>query len=513
MPNNLARGRKAEPQIVEYKTAGPTIDRFHASDAFARAIMGPFGSGKSSACVMEIMRRAGEQAPAPDGKRYTRFAVIRNTYPELQTTTVATFKQWVRGVGKWNHNPPISYTLKTGDLDLEVIFLALDSEEDLKKLLSLELTGAWLNECRETPKALFDAVTARVGRFPAKSIGGPTWSGVILDTNPPADDHWFFRLFESERPEGFELFKQPSGLSQEAENIANLPNGRAYYERISIGKDDDWKVVYVEGRWGRLIEGKVVLHTFRDSTHVAPEPLQAVPDLPLLIGVDFGLTPAAVIAQRLVDGRWHILSEITTEDTGIVRFSRMLTAHVAQFYPDHDVAGIWADPAGNQRSQVDERTAIEVMAEHTGWKVRPAAPTNDWTMRLEACLAVFGRLIDGRPGIRISPACSALRKALNGGYHYKLTRKGGGMGYSEEPAKNFSSHVSDAFQYLLLGGGEANVVMNKVKRAKRRPSGDTGRNGTDYDVFDPAARGSRTSERGRQEYLKKIGFFEVDFNQ
>ncbi len=510
MPNNPARGRNTH--VVDYRTAGPTVDAFHASDAFVRAVMGPFGSGKSSACVMEIMRRAGEQAPAPDGKRYSRWAVIRNTYPELTLTTLKTFKDWVANyAGKVNHNPPITYSLKTDALDMEVIFLALDNDDDVKKLLSLELTGAWLNEARELPKAIFDAVTARVGRYPSKAMGGPTWSGVIMDTNPPADDHWFFKLFEVERPAGFELFKQPGGLSPDAENLANLPGGAGYYHRIMAGKDPEWIKVYVNGEYGRLIEGKPVFHNFRDSMHVAATLLQPVSDLPLLIGVDFGLTPAAVIGQRLADGRWLILSEITTTDTGVIRFSQQLTAHVAQCYPGFRVAGVYADPAGSQRSQVDERTAIETMAEHTGWKVRPAPGENAWTMRLEVCLAAFGRLVDGKPGILISPDCEAFRKACNGGYHYKQTHSGNGLSYSEEPAKNDSSHVSDAFQYLLLGGGEANVVMNKVKRAAGKPFGRAG-SGDDYDVLDPTyGRNGPVSQRRRQEYLERIGFYEADF--
>lgn len=508
MPSNSTRGRSAAPHVVTYRAAGPTIDAFQVSDAFVRAIMGPFGSGKSSGCVMEIMRRAGQQAPAPDGKRHSRFAAIRQTYPELTLTTVKTFKDWTAGVGKWNHNPPITYTLKTPDLDLEVIFLALDNDADVKKLLSLELSGCWLNEARELPKSIFDAVTARVGRYPSKAMGGPTWSGVILDTNPPGDDHWFFRMFEVERPAGFELFKQPGGLSPNAENLDNLPGGRNYYTRLMAGKDPEWIKVYVNGAYGRLIEGKPVFHNFLDSTHVEPAPLQPVPNLPLLIGVDFGLTPAAVIGQRLADGRWHILSEVVTEETGVIRFSQQLTAHVAQRYPGFTVVGVYADPAGSQRSQVDERTAIETMAEHTGWKVRPAAPTNDWTMRLEVCLAAFGRLVDGKPGIRISPDCEAFRKACNGGYHYKQTHSGNGLSYSEEPAKNDSSHVADAFQYLLLGGGEAAVVMNKVRRAasaSRLPA--AGRDRGDYDLFDPTY--GDPGRRHREKQISDAEFFAV----
>ena len=76
-------------------------------------------------------------------------------------------------------------------VELEVIFLALDKQEDVKKLLSLELTGVWLNEARELPKSIVDACTMRVGRFPSMRDGGPSWFGVIMDTNAPDETHWW----------------------------------------------------------------------------------------------------------------------------------------------------------------------------------------------------------------------------------------------------------------------------------------------------------------------------------
>jgi len=45
---------------------------------------------------------------------------------------------------------------------LEVIFLALDRPEDVKKLLSLELTGVWINEARELPKSIIDQYQKRI---------------------------------------------------------------------------------------------------------------------------------------------------------------------------------------------------------------------------------------------------------------------------------------------------------------------------------------------------------------
>jgi len=56
----------------------PTLKKFALDNNRVRCTMGPFGSGKSSAMVMEIIRRAHEQAPGPDGIRRSRWAVVRN---------------------------------------------------------------------------------------------------------------------------------------------------------------------------------------------------------------------------------------------------------------------------------------------------------------------------------------------------------------------------------------------------------------------------------------------------
>ncbi len=125
-----------------------------------------------------------------------RFAIVRNSYPMLKTTTIKTwidlFPESTFGPLLWT--PPITHHIKLpsrGDaagIDCEVIFLALDQPKDVRKLLSLELTGAWVNEARELPKAVIDGLTHRVGRYPTKRDGGATWSGIWMDTNPMDDD-------------------------------------------------------------------------------------------------------------------------------------------------------------------------------------------------------------------------------------------------------------------------------------------------------------------------------------
>jgi len=462
-------------RVVTYTPSGPTIKAFHQSDAFVRGIMGPIGSGKSTACVIEILRRAQQQQPSADGVRRSRWAIIRNSYPELKTTTLKTWADWCPPeFGKLTMDSPIKHVIRTAELDIEVLFMALDREEDARKLLSLELTGAWINEAREIEKPILDALTGRVGRYPSKNQGGATWSGIILDTNPADTESWWYKLAEQETPEGWEFFQQPAGDGPDAENLENLPT--KYYERARAGKDEDWIKVYVRGGYGFLMEGKAVYPMYRDRTHV--NELTPVEDAPLFIGVDFGLTPAAVIGQKLVDGRWYILDELVSEDCGIVRFSELLTAYIAKHYTDFEIEHGWGDPAGTQRVQTDERTALDMLKEHTGWKWSPA-PSNDFTLRREVVVGALNRMVDGNPGFQLSPKCSTLRKGFVGGYNFKSIRSNSGQ-YHERPLKNRFSHPHDALQYLLLGGGEHYVVMNWIKRRGRKPAMAVG---MDYDVF------------------------------
>lgn len=144
--------------------------QFHASPAFVRGVMGPVGSGKSVMCCMEIFNKAITATPCKDGIRRSRWLVVRNTTPQLETTTIKTWLAWFpeHVFGKMNLKPPINHLIKFNDVELEVIFLALDRPEDVKKLLSLECTGIWFNEAREILKEIIDAGTMRVGRYPSK---------------------------------------------------------------------------------------------------------------------------------------------------------------------------------------------------------------------------------------------------------------------------------------------------------------------------------------------------------
>ncbi len=119
------------PEIT-YKPSA-TVAAFQADDSFVRGIRGPVGSGKSVGSVIDLFTRMEAQPNS-------RWAVIRNTYRELIDTTLNTWQDWLRPFGTFKYSN-MTWTSRNGS---EVLFRALDRPDDIGKLLSLELTGAWV---------------------------------------------------------------------------------------------------------------------------------------------------------------------------------------------------------------------------------------------------------------------------------------------------------------------------------------------------------------------------------
>lgn len=482
MTKRKSNSERTKEAAIHYHPPGPMSKAFMKSDAFIRGIMGPYGSGKSTACVMEIIRRAQEQKPGTDGIRRSRWAVVRNTYPELKTTTIKTWHQWVPPtLGRWVDSGPPMHRISDASIDLEVIFVSLDRPQDISKLLGMELTGAWVDEAREIPKAILDGLSGRVGRYPSSAMGGCTWTGIIMSTNPPDSDHWWYRLAEEDRPAGFEFFRQPGGMSPFAENLDwlnqteetlalplghadRVARGRVYYERQVAGKDPEWIKVYIDGDYGFVLDGKPVYSEYRDSVHCAEFELN--PKVPMRVGFDFGLTPAAVFGQRLPNGRWLWHSELVTEDMGTVRFAEEVRRIIKERYANFTFETFTGDPAGDIRAQTDETTPFQILRANQ----IPAnpAPTNDFIKRREAVAYYLNRMVDGQPGLLIHPQCRYLRKGMSGGYHYRRVQVAGDERYRDVPDKTIYSHVCEAGQYLMLGAGEARTIIQRERSAPRQ---------------------------------------------
>ena len=474
---------------LDYKPPGPVAREFMRDDSFVRGIRGPVGSGKSVGCCVEVFRRALEQKKGADGLRKSRWAIIRNTNPQLRTTTIKTWLDWFpeSDWGRFHWSVPYTHHIKKGEIDLEVIFLALDRPEDVKKLLSLELTGIWINEAREIPKSIIDACTMRVGRFPSMRDGGPSWSGVIADTNAPEEDHWW-PIMAGEvpvpdhipreqakmlvKPDNWSFFTQPCGMLEakdeegeiqdykenpKAENQKNILGN--YYSNLIRGKTKSWIDVYVMNRLGHIQDGKPVYPMFASEVHIAKEEIPVAANTPVYVGIDFGLTPAAVLAQK-VRGRWFVQSEIVAIDMGIVRFAEVLRQELATRFSAASEVIIYGDPAGDFRAQTDESTPFHILR-GAGLRAYPA-PSNSVDLRLESVSSQLTKMVEGKPALLIDRRCPQLIKGFEGGYAYKRMEVSGER-YADKPDKNMFSHVHDAAQYLFLGAGEGRALMNNQK--------------------------------------------------
>lgn len=458
-------------------TAEPTPALFHSSDAFFRDIMGPVGSGKSVASVMEGLMRAYKQAPSPDGVRRTRGAIIRNSYPELKSTTIKTFQTWLPDdVCPIVYDVPIRGTYKQWLTDgtrveMEVIFLAMDRPEDISKLLSLELTWAWLNEGRELDEEIFKFLRGRVGRYPAMVDGGPTWRGIWLDTNAPRTTNWLYRIFEEDKaklPADFKLFVQPpavfwDGVEQkweinpDAENLSNLPPG--YYAQQIEGNTDDYIRVMLAVQYGMSLLGKPVFPQYSERDHVSPTIIQSDRSMPLILGFDFGLHPACLFSQVAKSGGLRVLEELSPADEDLETFmveyvNPLLHSKFAQYR----VTAV-GDPAARGRSGLDKRTPFDVIQKFGGFRCVPTH-TNSFIPRKEAVDYFMNR----REGFLLNPHLTMLREALGGGYVYEEIKGQRGR-YKERPIKNEYSHIADALQYTSLhakGGGAKRLVGNNL---------------------------------------------------
>lgn len=451
------------PTIHEiiYK-ASPTLKPFHLDNNFVRAIMGPIGSGKSVGCVADLLMRSYGQQPNHEGIRKTRWVIIRNTYRELQDTTMQTFFDWIplaSGVYSAMHMRfTLTQQLPDGtSVHSEFLFRALDRPKDVKKLLSLELTGGWVNEAKEVPKQIVDMLQGRVGRYPNMRDGGATWFGIIMDTNPPDTDHWWYKLFEEKLPSNHSIYKQPPGTSQAAENIANLPQN--YYINMQAGKDQEWIDVFVNGYYGFIADGKPIFPEYKDDIHSIPESeFEPDPRLPIYIGIDFGLTPAAIFGQITPTGRMVLFDELCTFDMGAMNFGKLLREKINSQYSEFKFIEIYADPAGEGRAQTDEMTPFLVL-QNQGINALPAY-TNDFTIRREAVADYLQRLdFSGKPAFAVTTKAKTLRKGFAGGYKYKRMQVSGEERFQEKPDKGRYSHACDACQYLFLGAvGGKHVV-------------------------------------------------------
>lgn len=460
-------------QLLQY-TPPDTANRFIKDhlpgELFMDWIVGPVGSGKTTAIFMKLLTMAKKQDKGPDGIRRTRAVIVRNTGQQLQDTTLNSWFTWFKPgqAGTWEITQK-KFTLKFDDVECEVLFRPLDTPQDVSRVLSLEVTFAIVDEFVEIPQAIIDALSARCGRYPSKVAGGATNWGMWGSSNPSTEDNWWFDYLHNgagviQPGEGAALFLraptdtrntryflQPSGFSPFAENTENLPGGKDYYTNQAKNKSEAWIKQFLEAEWGFSVAGKPVVQGFNPKVHLSKRPLRHDPNLMLVAGYDPGIGGAAMIfGQEDLEGRLHVLGEIITSGVGASRFiNERLKPYLARRFPELRPGEfiIAPDPAANNRTPGDEGTIVNILKRHYPVSIET---NNRLPLRLDAIDHFTSRMAFGMPALIIDEQhCPILVRALKGGWRYALDKKEELRGGADaKPEKNAYSHPGDSFGYL-----------------------------------------------------------------
>lgn len=466
--------------------ASPTAAAFMKSTSFGRLFAGPVGSGKTTGCIFELFRRALEQDKAADGYRYTRFAIVRQTLKQLKDTVLKDIEDKLHAVSRYKVMDNVVY-VEFGDVKSEWLLLPLETAEDQRRLLSMQLTGAWMSECIEMDVNLVAGIAGRCGRYPSGDRGVPNWFGVIGDTNMPTENSDWHRFMTDDKPKDWEVFMQPGGMEEYAENLQwltqtpatlklpeddprRLAQGRLYYERLTRNNNQDWVRRYVHAQFGNDPSGTAVFRdSFKTSFHVR-EGLEPNRFAPLLIGQDFGRDPCSAIFQMDTRGRLICLEEVIAEDIGleghIEKNLRPVLMQPRYFGIPIIIIG---DPAGTAKSTIYEETTFDVL-KRMGFQTVPA-PTNDLDKRLRAVESWLLKQNDGTGSVLFDrDLCPKIIRGLAGGYRYARTRTGV---RKLLPDKNEYSHPLDAVQYvcLMTHGRTHELIGRHLRRGPAHSSG------------------------------------------
>lgn len=478
-------------------SAGPISDAFIMSRGTRDLLSGPVGSGKTTACVKRYLRAAMQQPPMlHNGKRlkgaprFYRLNVYRQTYKDIWQTTVPSWCKILNpdaGVGDivGSSPRPGKFTLDFDDgwgpIFTEVNFLAWGDDADPDSLGGTECTDAMLNEMPTLREDLFINLGRTVGRFPNRGeIGLPDdpnipYGAIFGDANAPPPDSWVYRdFFSPEKPKGYQHFRQPGGLDPNAENLKAV--GRTYYTAmVEANRHRPWWIkIKIHHKPGYNRETDVIYADFDDDVHVSMVPIKPYPVLPVLVGIDGGLTPAAAFMQELADGTLNILAEVVVTRGDEFDLAEAMAAIMGASRFAGCEFVLQCDPAmgagddtkiGSMRSRLAKALGLKPQA------VKLAA-TNDPESRHAP---IREKIKDGRRKLQVDAThCPTIRRALAGTYQYHVTR---GTAERGRAVKNPDSHVMEAAEYgaMQCGTEAARVRRSEIQRQREarraQPSG------------------------------------------
>jgi hypothetical protein len=420
-----------------------------------------------------------------DGLRHTRFAIVRQTLKQLKDTVLKDIVQWLEGLVTYKVSDNTIY-VSFNDVRSEWLLIPLDDPEDQRRLLSMQLTGAWLSEAIEMDTEIVQPVLGRCGRYPGMGMKPehisrtewPTWFGAIADTNMPSEGSEWHKFMALETPPDWEIFIQPGGMADDAENLENLPGGRLYYERQARGHSPEWIQRYVHAQYGPDPTGSAVFRTtfkrgfhtvaLDDACRARGDKYALAPShgYPLIVAQDFGRNPCSLICQIDHKGRGLVLQELVAEDMGLqLHVQQNLIPALKQDRFAGFPVYVIGDPSGRSKNSSYEETSFDLL-KNAGLKAYPA-PTNAIDKRLKAVENLLLQQRDGGGALLIdADHCPKLVMALSGRYRF-AKRKNNQLSPMPEKLHPWSD-LADDLQYfcVVITGGMQDYIASRFNQVR-----------------------------------------------
>lgn len=458
-------------------------------------------SAKTSWAIMELLRTAMLQEPSPiDNTRYTRMLVVRNTYSLLKSNTIPSMRNMLGPLLQVTEGsqPTGKVRAQLGGgtmLNMDIQFLALDSEDAQDKLLGAEPTMVLCDELNMMPESVVFALVRRLGRYPSGTKGRVTRTGIIGVFNGPVKGSWLHRWYLGERDREFEqtarqmgvskfveFFKQPAALipppgypnshdpnaewtpNPLAENIHNLAQGYGYYYAMLADPDPGKIQSYVMGDFADVKHGKVVFPEFHRDVHTFPAQSVNTHELrEYYLSFDFGRTPVCIVGYLAPDGSLLVLDEFMGEDMSVDTLYRTeVLPALKQRYPNAVCAKAWGDPAGMVQGQNLDLSMFDVLR-RLGVPITAPTRSNKLEPRLQAVRSFMTALgHNGKPRLRIRDNCKFLIQAMAADYIYENRGSGG---THDTPTKSHVGWVSDlcVAEGTLIATPRGNIPIEQIK--------------------------------------------------
>lgn len=476
-PKGRPRGpyRPRDERVVRLEWT-PTVKRFiqavsrgEAGASGEYAAFGTRGDGKTQGAFGAMLAHAARHQaagfPLP-----TTWMGVTDTFSSHKIKTVASLQDpfW-KGTWRLQDSDHTAVAVIGGVEVVRILLFGIEDQGAMDRV-RMEVHGVWFEEPAPTAvlvqssgvdlTAWSVALTSRrkgYQRGPnGEDIPGSHTYPAMMTLNYPDEDHWTWQRF----------LPQPGTEGSYPGDAARMwfrippgerasPRQRAEWAHALRDRPDVLRRL-LEGQPGTIQLGPQVAQGFREDLHVAKDRLRPVPGEPLVLGQDFGHTPATIIGQAW-KGQRRVLAALTCERGGIKQHLDntvipWLQVHApwALHNPMAMIRGCY-DPAGNTGEQTDiDVDPIGIIERKLGglWYPGPV----EWETRK-------GCLLQGVYAQGVTPASVSLQvdpidalpliRSLSGRWHYPMDRLGAVRRDFPKKPNHPWEDLGDAFIYWL----------------------------------------------------------------